>query len=75
MLDTVDHLPGPLIPKTLSPQPHAQLRALLDGNRYRYTGQYAFFSFVEGRRRIHREPAAYQDLWKQNYEVLLDEPR
>jgi cellulose biosynthesis protein BcsQ len=116
IFNAADHLLVPLIPTTLSVRTHAQLRAFLNENRYRSIGVHTFFSFVDGRKRMHRELAAwargnfdgvlqsaipylshveqmgvyrqpvpefapaspasvaYQYLWKEIYEVLLNEP-
>jgi cellulose biosynthesis protein BcsQ len=117
IFNAADHLLVPLIPTTLSLRSHAQLHAFLDEHRYRSTSLYTFFSFVDGRKRMHRElaawargnfdgvlqsaipylshveqmgiyrqpvpefapaspaSAAYQELWKEIYGVLLDEPK
>ena len=59
IFNAADHLLVPLIPTTLSVRSHAQLHAFLDENRYRSTGVYTFFSFVDGRKRMHRDLAAW----------------
>ena len=59
IFNAADHLLAPLIPTTLSIRTHAQLAAFLDEHRYRSTGLYTFFSFVDGRKRMHREIATW----------------
>ena len=117
IFNAVDHLLVPLIPTTLSVRTHAQLQTFLNENNYRSIGVYTFFSLVDGRKKMHRELAAwvrdnfdgvlqstipylshveqmgiyrqpvqafapsspaskaYQDLWKEIYEELLNGPK
>ena len=109
-----DYMVVPLIPTTLSIRTHAQLHTFLNENNYHSIGVYTFFSLVDGRKKMHRESAAwvrdnfdgvlqttipylshveqmgiyrqpvpvfapsspackaYQDLWKEIYEELLN---
>lgn len=50
-----DLLITPLIPTTLSLMAHQQLLDFLDAQGYRSERVYAFFSMVDGRKRLHRE--------------------
>lgn len=50
-----DMLVVPLIPTTLSMMAHQQLLDFLDEQGYRSARVYAFFSMVDGRKRMHRE--------------------
>lgn len=59
IFNAADHLLVPLIPTTLSVRSHVQLHAFLDENSYRSMGVHTFFSFVDGRKRMHRELAAW----------------
>lgn len=52
---TVDLLLTPLIPTPLSLLAHRQLLEFLDANGYRGLRIYAFFSMVDGRKRLHRD--------------------
>ena len=54
-----DKLLVPLIPSTLSVRTHEQLLSFLKENKYRSIGVYSFFSFVDGRKKMHRELAAW----------------
>jgi cellulose biosynthesis protein BcsQ len=115
IFNAADNLLVPLIPTTLSIRTHSQLLSFLKKNKYRSAGVYSFFTFVDGRKKMHREMAitarqqfdgvlhsvipylshveqmgiyrqpvpafapaspasvAYQDLWKEIYQELLDE--
>jgi len=59
IFNAADHLLVPLIPTTLSLRTHAQLLAFLQENHYPVESVYTFFSFVDGRKKMHRELAAW----------------
>jgi cellulose biosynthesis protein BcsQ len=59
IFNATDNLLVPLIPTTLSVRTHAQLHTFLKENNYRSVGVYTFFSFVDGRKKMHRELAAW----------------
>ena len=59
IFNAADDLLVPLIPSTLSIQTHAQLLSFLKKNKYRSNGVYSFFSFVDGRKKMHRELATW----------------
>ena len=59
IFNAADHLLVPLIPTTLSVRTHAQLLSFLKKGKYRSNGVYSFFSFVDGRKKMHRELAAW----------------
>ena len=59
IFNAADDLLVPLIPSTLSIQAHAQLLSFLKKNKYRSNGVYSFFSFVDGRKKMHRELATW----------------
>jgi chromosome partitioning protein len=59
IFNAADHLLVPLIPTTLSIRTHAQLLSFLNKNKYQLDGVYSFFSFVDGRKKMHRELAAW----------------
>ncbi|MGZ4271654.1 MAG: ParA family protein [Solirubrobacteraceae bacterium] len=55
VFEAADVLLVPLVPATLSSRTFAQLRAVLDGAGPRGPQVLAFFSMVDGRKRLHRE--------------------
>ena len=59
IFNAADHLLVPLIPSTLSIRTHAQLLSFLRENKYRSAGVHSFFSFVDGRKKMHRELATW----------------
>jgi chromosome partitioning protein len=59
IFNAADYLLVPLIPTTLSLRTHAQLLAFLQENQYSVESVYTFFSFVDGRKKMHRELAAW----------------
>jgi cellulose biosynthesis protein BcsQ len=59
IFNAADHLLVPLIPSTLSIRTHAQLLSFLKKNKYQSDGVYSFFSFVDGRKKLHRELATW----------------
>jgi cellulose biosynthesis protein BcsQ len=59
----------PLIPTTLSLMAHKQLLDFLVGNGYQTSQVYAFFSMVDGRKKLHRELIAQA---RGDYEHVLD---
>jgi cellulose biosynthesis protein BcsQ len=59
IFNAADHLLVPLIPSTLSVQTHGQLLSFLRENKYQPDGAYSFFSFVDGRKKMHREMATW----------------
>ncbi len=63
-----DNLLVPLIPTTLSVRTHAQLLLFLKKNRFRSERVYSFFSFVDGRKKMHRELAKWA---RQNFDGVL----
>jgi cellulose biosynthesis protein BcsQ len=63
-----DKLLVPLIPTILSVRTHAQLLSFLKENKYRPDSVYSFFSFVDGRKKMHRELAT---LARQNFDGVL----
>jgi cellulose biosynthesis protein BcsQ len=58
IFNAADNLLVPLIPSTLSIRTHSQLLSFLKENKFRTGGVYTFFSFVDGRKKMHREMAA-----------------
>lgn len=63
-----DNLLVPLIPTVLSVRTYAQLHAFLKESDYQADRVYTFLSFVDGRRRMHRELA----LWaRQNISGMM----
>ena len=68
IFNAADHLLVPLIPSTLSIRTHAQLLSFLKKNKYRSDGVYTFFSFVDGRKKMHRELAIWA---RQNFSGVL----
>jgi cellulose biosynthesis protein BcsQ len=58
----------PLIPSTLSVRTHAQLLSFLKENKYRSFRVYSFFSFVDGRKKMHRELATWA---RQHFDGVL----
>jgi chromosome partitioning protein len=63
-----DILLVPLIPSTLSIRTHAQLLSFLKEKKYRLDGVYSFFSFVDGRKKMHRELAVWA---RQHFDGVL----
>ena len=59
IFNATDNLLVPLIPTTLSVRTHAQLHTFLKENNYRSVGVYTFFSFVDGRKKMHRRAAGH----------------
>ena len=59
IFNAADHLLVPLIPSTLSIRTHAQLLSFLKKNKYQLDGVYSFFTFVDGRKKMHRELATW----------------
>jgi len=68
IFNAADHLLVPLIPTTLSVRTHLQLLTFLKENRYRLDGVHTFFSFVDGRKKMHRELAIWA--WE-NFDGVL----
>ena len=68
IFNAVDHLLVPLIPSTLSIRTHIQLLSFLKKNKYRSDHVHSFFSFVDGRKKMHRELAAWA---RQNFNGVL----
>ena len=68
IFNAVDYLLVPLIPSTLSIRTHIQLLSFLNENKYRSDGVYSFFSFVDGRKKMHREMATWA---RQNFAGVL----
>ncbi len=68
IFNATDNLLIPLIPTTLSVRTHAQLHTFLTENKYRSIGLYTFFSFVDRRKKMHRELAAWAS---QNFDGVL----
>jgi len=71
IFNAADHLLVPLIPSTLSVRTHIQLLSFLKENKYRSDEVYTFFSFVDGRKKMHRELAAWA--WE-NFDGVLRSP-
>lgn len=59
VFNAADNLLIPLIPTTLSLRTHAQLQTFLSENNYDSVGVYSFLSFVDRRKTMHRELAAW----------------
>ena len=59
IFNAADYLLVPLIPTTLSIRTHIQLLSFLKENKYGSDSVYSFFSFVDGRKKMHRELAAW----------------
>ncbi len=59
IFNAADQLLVPLIPTTLSVRTHLQLLAFLKENKYRLDDVNTFFSFVDGRKKMHRELEAW----------------
>ena len=59
IFDAADNLLVPLIPSTLSVRTYEQLLSFLKENKYRSDSVYSFFTFVDGRKKMHRELAAW----------------
>ncbi|MGB3717504.1 MAG: AAA family ATPase [Candidatus Promineifilaceae bacterium] len=59
IFNAADNLLVPLIPTTLSVRTHAQLLSFLKENRFRSDSAYTFFSFVDGRKKMHRDMATW----------------
>ncbi len=59
IFNAADHLLVPLIPTTLSLRTYAQLHSFLKENRYRTESVHTFFSFVDGRKKMHIELQAW----------------
>jgi cellulose biosynthesis protein BcsQ len=68
IFNAADNLLVPLIPSTLSIRTHIQLLSFLKKSKYRSNGVYSFFSFVDGRKKMHRELAAWA---RGNFEGVL----
>jgi chromosome partitioning protein len=68
IFNAVDYLLVPLIPSTLSIRTHIQLLSFLKENKYRSDSVYSFFSFVDGRKKMHREMATWA---RQNFAGVL----
>lgn len=58
VFNAADYLLVPLIPTVLSVRSHEQLLTFLEKNSYALESVYAFFSMVDGRKRLHRETMA-----------------
>ncbi len=71
IFNAADHLLVPLIPSTLSIRTHIQLLSFLKENQYRSDGVYTYFSFVDGRKKMHRELATWA--WD-NFDGVLRSP-
>ncbi len=68
IFNSADHLLVPLIPTSLSIRTHEQLLNFLNQDTYRSLGVYTFFTFVDGRRKLHRELAAWA---RDNFDGVL----
>jgi chromosome partitioning protein len=68
IFNAADHLLVPLIPSTLSIRTHIQLHSFLKAGNYRSAGAHSFFSFVDGRKKMHRELAIWA---RQNFRGVL----
>jgi chromosome partitioning protein len=68
IFNAADHLLVPLIPSTLSIRTHIQLHSFLKAGNYRSAGTHSFFSFVDGRKKMHRELAIWA---RQNFKGVL----
>jgi chromosome partitioning protein len=68
IFEAADYMLVPLIPTTLSLRTHTQLLAFLQENQYRLERVYTFFSFVDGRKKMHQELAAWA---RQNFNGVL----
>ena len=68
IFNAADHLLVPLIPTSLSVRTHEQLLTFLNQDTYRSLGVYTFFTFVDGRRKLHRELAAWA---RDNFDGIL----
>jgi cellulose biosynthesis protein BcsQ len=71
IFNAADHLLVPLIPTTLSVRTHLQLMTFLKENRYQPESVHTFFSFVDGRKKMHREQALW--VWN-NFDGVLRTP-
>jgi cellulose biosynthesis protein BcsQ len=71
IFNAADHLLVPLIPSTLSIRTQAQLLSFLKKNKYRSLGVHSFFSFVDGRKKMHRELATWA---RKNFDGVLKSP-
>jgi len=71
IFNAADHLIVPLIPTTLSVRTHLQLLNFLKENKYSSEGVHLFFSFVDGRKKMHRELATW--VW-QNVDRVFRSP-
>jgi len=68
IFNAADKLLVPLIPTTLSVRTHAQLLSFLKENKFRSSEVYTFFSFVDGRKKMHSEMASWV---RENFEGVL----
>jgi chromosome partitioning protein len=68
IFNAADNLLAPLIPTTLSIRTHAQLLSFLKKNKYGSAGVYTFFSFVDGRKKMHRDLGIWA---RQNFDGVL----
>ena len=59
IFNAADHLLVPLIPSTLSIRTHSQLLSFLKENKYQSDRVHSFFTFVDGRKKMHRELATW----------------
>ena len=71
IFNAADYLVVPLIPTTLSVRTHAQLLSFLADNKFRSSGVYTFFSFVDGRKKMHSELAAWA---RENFDGVFQSP-
>ena len=68
IFNAADRLLVPLIPTTLSIRTHTQLLSFLKKNKFRSSDAYTFFSFVDGRKKMHSEMAAWA---RENFDGVL----
>ena len=68
IFNAADHLLVPLIPSTLSVRTHIQLLSFLKKNGYRSNHVHSFFTFVDGRKKMHREMATWS---RNNFDGVL----
>jgi cellulose biosynthesis protein BcsQ len=68
IFNAADKLLVPLIPTTLSVRTHAQLLTFLKENNFRSSEIYTFFSFVDGRKKMHSEMASWA---RENFDGVL----
>jgi cellulose biosynthesis protein BcsQ len=59
IFNAADNLLVPLIPSTLSVRTHTQLLSFLKENKFRSDSAHTFFSFVDGRKKMHHELATW----------------